>query len=280
MNIQTTSKDVKIGSVTDYTSEQVAIIKNTVAKGVTDTELAYFLSCCKTIGLNPFVKEIWCYKDHKNNLITFAGRDGFLSIAQRDKRWNGLFSCEVRQEDKFEIGIDNGKPFITHIKSNSNSPIIGAYCYILPKNCDIPTIEYVQFSVYNKNQYIWKSHPADMIKKVAELHALKKAFGISGLQSEYDFEVNNNTVYPIDTNNKPSLMFIQTIESLINTSCFDEQTRMNIRDELLTDITNARAEVIYKELKENQQDPIESGNNYNQSDINNKLDDVMADERK
>jgi dUTPase len=30
-----------------------------------------------------------------------------------------------------------------------------------------------------------------MIVKVAETQALKKAFGISGLQSEYDFEIKN-----------------------------------------------------------------------------------------
>ncbi len=38
-----------------------------------------------------------------------------------------------------------------------------------------------------------------MIKKVAESHALKKAFGISGIQSEYDFNFNDNKATPINT---------------------------------------------------------------------------------
>jgi hypothetical protein len=38
-----------------------------------------------------------------------------------------------------------------------------------------------------------------MIKKVAETHALKKAFGISGVQSMYDFEVHENVAKPINT---------------------------------------------------------------------------------
>ena len=35
-----------------------------------------------------------------------------------------------------------------------------------------------------------------------ESHALKKAFGISGLQSEYDFEMRNGVAVPLGTENK------------------------------------------------------------------------------
>lgn len=185
----------KISKVTGYTSEEVAIVKDTVAKGTTDKELAYFLSVSKSIGLNPFNKEVWCYKDNKGNLLVFTGRDGYLSKAQSNPAFNGIRSSEVRANDEFEIDIANNK--IKHtfgVKDRGN--IIGAYAIAFRKDGE-PTIEYVEFSTYNKGYNTWKSHPADMIKKVAETKVLKKAFGISGVQSEYDYEVQNGVAVPL-----------------------------------------------------------------------------------
>src|SRR6056297_1707436 len=137
-----------------FTETQLRVIKNTVAKGTDNTELAYFLYTAQSIGLNPLNKEIWCYKDHKENLIVFSGRDGFLKKAQQDSRWNGIVSSEVRENDLFEIDIPNGQ--ISH-KPNykeSRGKIIGAYCYIKPKDCDVATIEWVDIAPYDKGNYI------------------------------------------------------------------------------------------------------------------------------
>ncbi len=187
----------KIADVTGFKAEEVSIIKNTVAKGTTDTELAYFLSVCKSVTLNPFMKEIWCYKDSKGNVLVFAGRDGFLKRAQQDKRWNGMTSFEVCMNDEFEINVPEAK-----VKHNpafkDRGAIIGAYAIIKPKDCDMPTVEWAELSVYNKGYNVWKSDPASMIKKVVETHALKKAFGISGLSSEYDFEIKDGVALSLD----------------------------------------------------------------------------------
>lgn len=181
-----------------YSESEVAVIHNTVAKGTTKVELAYFISVCKTVDLNPFVKEIWCYKDGRGNVIVFAGRDGFLAKAQRSPHFAGIRSSEVCQEDEFEMDIANNK--IKHVfGKGKRGDIIGAYCIVFRKDGE-PTIEYVDFKTYDKGRAVWKSHPAEMIKKVAEVHALKKGFGISGLQSEYDFDVKRNGVaVPINT---------------------------------------------------------------------------------
>lgn len=186
----------KIANMTGYREEEVGVIKNTVAKGTTDTELAYFLSVAKSTGLNPFLKEVWAYKDGKGNLIVLAGRDGFLKKAQESPNWNGMSSSEVCENDKFELDIPSA--IIKHSPSFKNrGKIIGAYAIVKPKNCDLPTVEWADFDTYNKGQYIWKQFPAAMIKKVAEANALKKAFGINGLQSEYDFHEQNNIIVPI-----------------------------------------------------------------------------------
>lgn len=192
LQIKVTERDEKISQVgTNLTAEQVSIIKNTVAKGVTDTELAYFLNVCHSVDLNPFNKEIWCFKDKKNNLLVFAGRDGFLSRAQKNPLFNGIRSCEICENDEWEIDIPNGKVIhkITKI-GEARGKILGAYAIIFRKDGE-PTIEFVSFSIYDKQVNVWKSDPPAMIKKVAETHALKKAFGISGIQSEYDWNVRN-----------------------------------------------------------------------------------------
>lgn len=190
----------KIANFTGYTSEQVAIAKSTIAKGTSDSELAYFLNVAKTNGLNPFNKEVWCYKDNKNNLLVFTGRDGFLSKAQQNPAYNGIRSSEVYENDDFSLDIANAK--ISHLKKFKNKgAIIGAYAIVFRKNGE-PTIEWADFSDYNKGYNTWKSNPAEMIKKVAESHALKKAFGISGIQSEYDFEVVENKAIPIKDYNE------------------------------------------------------------------------------
>jgi phage recombination protein Bet len=210
-----------------FTNEQVAVIQKTVAKNTTAVELAYFINVCKTVDLNPFIKEIWCYKDNRGNLLVFAGRDGFLAKAQRSPSFNGIRSSEVCEKDEFKIDIANNK--ITHefgLKDRGN--IIGAYALAFRKDGE-PTIEYVDFKTYNKGRAAWSTHPAEMIKKVAETHALKKGFGISGLQSEYDFDVKRNGVaVPINTD--MTVYDLTTLKELYNlkVKVLTEDDKLNI----------------------------------------------------
>ena len=89
------------------------------------------------------MREIWCYKDWSNNLILFAGRDGFLAKAQTHPRFNGIRSSEVRANDKFELDIANNR--IEHtFGTEDRGPVIGAYAIVFIKDGE-PTIEYALF---------------------------------------------------------------------------------------------------------------------------------------
>lgn len=181
-----------------YTPEQIGVIQKNVAKGTTNLELAYFLNVCKTMQMNPFNKEVWCYKDNRGNLLIFSGRDGFLSKAQQNPLFNGIRSIEIRENDKYAIDVINNE--ITH-KITHNQKERGKIIYgvaVVYRKDGEPTIEIADFDTYNKGYNTWKTHPAEMIKKVAESHALKKAFGISGIQSEHDFNVKGEIVEPIN----------------------------------------------------------------------------------
>ena len=194
----------KISALTGFRPDEIAVVRNTTAKGTTDSELAYFLSVCKSVELNPFMKEIWCYKDNKGNVLVFAGRDGFLKRAQQSNLWNGMTSFEVCVNDFFEMDVS--KALVTHKPAfKDRGAIVGAYAIVKPKGCDLATVEWADISVYDKKQFTWQTHKAEMIKKVAEIHALKKAFGITVLQSDMDWEVKDNVVIPISTEVKTEL---------------------------------------------------------------------------
>jgi phage recombination protein Bet len=235
-----------------YTSEEIGIIKATVAKGFTDLELSYFLNVAKVYQLNPFTKQIWGYKDNKNNIIVFAGRDGFLAKAQRDPRWNGIASDVIREGEKYEINIALGQ--ISHAKDVlSKAKIIGAYAICKPKGCEISTIEWADFDTYNKGYNVWKADPVAMIKKVAESHCLAKAYGISGLAVEEDFNTDKEIVYPIDHENRPTVNQIGYADELLRKAEIDEMRKTYLEDRLCDQmLTNVELEEIVNELKETQ----------------------------
>ena len=201
-----TDDQTSVGKAFGYSPQEVAVVQHSVAKGTSKIELAYFLNVCKTMDMNPFNKEVWCYKDKKQNLLIFAGRDGFLSKAQKNPLFNGIRSCEVCENDEWEIDVANNKIIhkISKQKKDRGS-IIGAYAIIFRKNGE-PTIEWSDFATYNKGYNTWKTHPAEMIKKVSESHGLKKAFGISGIQSEYEFDVRDGVAIPNNTVTKEQLI--------------------------------------------------------------------------
>lgn len=258
-------REDKIAAATGLTSEEVAIVKATVAKGTTDTELSYFLMVARSYGLSPFKKEVWCFKNNKNQLLVFAGRDGHLAAAQKDQRWNGISSSEVRENDVFSMDIPNGK--VTHTYGmKDRGAIIGAYAICRPKGCDISTIEWVTMEAYNKGVNTWESDPAAMIKKVAETHCLKKAYGLSGLTAEYDFDVVEDKAYPKDLEAAPTINRISYAEGILRNSTFDHDRQAQLEIDMRT-YTNSELDELIDVLLLNQLDPVHEAGNYSQTDL-------------
>ena len=216
-DVQITFNEDKLAKELNIPLSELAIVRRTVAKNTTLLELGFFLSVAKQQGLSPFNKEIWCYKDHKNNLIIFTGRDGMLKKAQENPLFNGLRSSDIREKDEFSADIPNGiiTHKITQVSTEKRGNIIGAYCIVFRKDGE-HTIEIADIETYDnsspKFSSPWKTHKADMIKKVAEQKALKKAFGFSGLQLEDEFDIRNNVAY----NKKADHTDYEELERLTN----------------------------------------------------------------
>lgn len=72
----------------DFSAEQIDLIKQTVAAGTSDLELALFLEVAKSSGLNPFQRQIyavmrWDAKTRKEKMVIQTGIDGYRLIAAR-----------------------------------------------------------------------------------------------------------------------------------------------------------------------------------------------------
>ena len=163
-----------------WTDDEINTIKNTVAKGASDSELKMFLSLASAHGLNPFQHEIWFVKMGGQNAIITA-RDGYLKIAQNNPHFRGMESDVIYSGDKFRKDKDG----ITHEYTLANrGHIVGAYATVYRDDRDKPAYFFAPFDNYNKRGGVWQQYPHAMIIKVAEAMALKRAFAINGLVTQ------------------------------------------------------------------------------------------------
>ena len=165
--------------------EQITTIKNTICATATQSEFEMFLEVCKGTGLNPFLNEIWFIKIEwmkwdealkkkvpaaKTNI--FAGRDGYLKIANNHPQYDGM-ECDVKYDE------------------TTKAPI-SATATVYRKDRSHPATFTARFVEYMKaDSKFWKDNPSAAIQKVAEAGALKRAFAISGLLTLEEFGVNN-----------------------------------------------------------------------------------------
>jgi len=168
---------------TRYTKDQITTIKNTVAKGISDSELEMFIHISQVYGLDPFLKEIF-YSPQMKTIMT--SRDGYLKVAQRDRTFKGIQSMGVCENDDFEIDIA-GHTVKHKFGKGDRGAVIGGWAIVSKTGRD-PVIAYADIREYRKDNSVWKTYPSAMICKVAEAFALKRQFGISGLITREEME--------------------------------------------------------------------------------------------
>jgi hypothetical protein len=197
LNIKEPKKGPTIEEVTGHSAAELSLIKSHIVKNVNISEAEVVFACMKSkaLGLSILTGELWFYKDGKGNLLSFAGKDGFYKLAHKNKFFNGIRSCEVRKNDHFKPDFANSNIDHTWDISKDRGEIIGAWAIAFRTDGE-PTIEWADIATYKKGyktrdgkdaKIPWNTHTAEMIKKVAEVHAIKKAFGIVGLYHESEF---------------------------------------------------------------------------------------------
>lgn len=157
--------------------DKIDTIKQTVAKGASDAQLEMFLTLADRYQLDPFLKEIW----FTPQIGIITGRDGYLKVAQRDPDYDGIVSAAIREGDHFQM--NPVIPEVTHQFGAKRGPVIGAYAISFHKKRR-PAVCFADLAEYKKQGGVWSTYTSAMICKVAEVMALKRQFGISGLVSE------------------------------------------------------------------------------------------------
>jgi phage recombination protein Bet len=186
-----------------FSPDKIELLKSTVAKGATDTELEQFIYLAQRYNLDPFTNEIWFIKRAKkvkqngnwdyrrlpNGEIDYTGaettimtsRDGYLKIGQADPQFKELNSMEIRANDEFSYNPMT-KEIKHEIRANRGA-ITGAWAICSRKDRE-PAVIIVDFQEYKNavgKSSTWDKYPSAMIRKVAEVIVLKRQFNISGL---------------------------------------------------------------------------------------------------
>jgi phage recombination protein Bet len=176
-----------------YNPQQIQLIRDMCAKDCTENEFLLLMQMARTYQLDPFAKQIWAVKYPNAPAAIFCGRDGFIAIAHR----NGNFD-----------GMESGT------RTDENDELIG-WCRVYRKDMshpfvvEVPFSEYVQRNKQGEVTKFWREKPKTMITKVAESHALRRAFGISGLYSPEE----------IDTGDRPEPRLVTEVPPATPTAC-------------------------------------------------------------
>ncbi len=150
----------------EWTREQVETIKQTVARGASDAQLALFLQTCKSRGLDPFTKQV--YFTPQGIIVSI---DGLRSIAER----TGTYA-----------------PGPTRFEYDDKGNLVAAFVTVrkLVAGTWFDLEESAYLEEYMGSSPIWKAKKRVMLSKCAESRALRRGWSseLSGLYESAELD--------------------------------------------------------------------------------------------
>ena len=128
-------------------------------------EHKFFFEICKSRSLNPFTKEVYFIKYGTQNAAIVIGVDTFISRANEHHDYMGFKSGWI-------VINPEGVAIKTEIP---HGKLYGAWCEIHRKD-KVTLTQTVVFSEYSTGKNRWQSAPFQMIDKVAQATAHRKAY--------------------------------------------------------------------------------------------------------
>lgn len=163
------SANIAERGASEYTRDQVELIKRTIARGATDDELQLFMSTARRLGLDPFARQIYAIKrwnslTRQEEMVTQTAIDGLRVSAERTGQYlPGPRATFVHDEKGTLISA------VAYVRRLAHGEwhLIEAEAFYL---------EYVQLTKEGKPNRMWNTMPRVMLAKCAEALALRRAF--------------------------------------------------------------------------------------------------------
>lgn len=158
--------------LSNLTPDRVELLKDTICKGATDTELELFVATASRLGLDPFARQIHAVK-RGGSMTIQTGIDGYRLVAERTGKYRGQTATEW-------CGDDGVWSDVWVSRKNPSAARVG----VIKEGFDGPLYAVAHWSEYHQTVGpMWKKMPALMLGKCAEALALRKAFPaeLSGL---------------------------------------------------------------------------------------------------
>lgn len=172
----------------EFSSKQIEILAQTVAKGCDQNELGFFINVCKMKRLDPFSGQIhvvkrWDSDAGREKMAIQTGIDGYRVIAARTGELAGIDDPIYNSEDE---AFPKWAKVTVHRYGRDNEKI--AY------TATARWTEYVQTKKDGGPTRNWNTKPFLMLGKCAEALALRKGFPdeLSGMYTDEEMEQADN----------------------------------------------------------------------------------------
>lgn len=193
-------------AVAHFTDKQVALIKDQIARGVSNGELSLFLEVCRGTGLNPFARQIYAVvrkewdrerKQRVPKMTIQVSIDGARLAAVRSGQYEGQVGPHWCAEDGVwrDVWLSDRAPAAARVgvlRRGFREPVWGIATF---KSYAQWTDEYRDNQpVGKKPSGLWGTMPDTMLAKCAEMLALRKGFPmeLSGLYSSEEMAQADN----------------------------------------------------------------------------------------
>lgn len=150
------------------TPAKLKLLADTVARGADQNELALFLHVCQRTALDPFMKQIYFVKRYDTQSgeargVIQVGIDGLRAIAERSGEYAG-----------------SDEPLFEYAATDTKKPIkatVSVYRLVGSERVKFTaSARWDEYFPGEKQGFMWKKMPHNMLGKCAEGLALRKAF--------------------------------------------------------------------------------------------------------
>ena len=192
-----------VPSLSEWTAEQVSLIKSTLTTDLTDAEFSLFAQVCLRTGLDPFIRQIYAIKRRQRQgtewverMTIQTGIDGYRVTAERTGEYVGGDApaygppCACGDE-KFGAHPEWAEVTVRRMKASQ--------VFATAERADFH--EYVVLDCNGAPQGLWQKMPKRMLAKCAEALALRRAFPslLQGVYTQEEMDQADNPAAEVIT---------------------------------------------------------------------------------